>query len=131
MYDFITLLREKDDFFASSGASEEDIAFAEQQLNLKFSKDYRSYLKEFGAASADAHEYTGIKKSKRLNVVDVTIEEKRRNTLVPHGLYVVERLGIDGIVIWQSEDGTIYQTAWGEKPEAIFGSLADYVNSYE
>lgn len=131
MFDFINLLKEKEDFWASSGVSEADIDFAEQQLNLRFSKDFRSYLKELGVASADAHEYTGIIKSKRLNVVDVTIEEKNRNPLIPNGLYVIERLGIDGIIIWQSRDGTIYQSVWGEKPKAIFGSLSDYVKSYE
>lgn len=131
MYNFTDLLKVKDDFFASSGVSEEDIDFAERKLNLKFSKDYRSYLREFGVASADAHEFTGIVKSKRLNVVDVTVEERNRNCLVPNELYVIERLGIDGIVIWQSENGEIYQTVWGEKPKVIFHSLVDYMKSYD
>ena len=80
-------------------------------MSLSFSKDYKLYLSRCGFATYEGHELTGICKAKRLNVVDVTINERTISPNIPENWYVIEQLNIDGIVIWQSGTGDIYQTS--------------------
>lgn len=126
MADIVKLMQKQPDFYAMKGASEEEIRMAEQALELCFAADYRKYIAAYGVASFAGHELTGICKSKRLSVIDVTIEE-RDNTLVPTDWYVLEQANIDGIVIWQDSTGAVYQTAPNAKAEKICGSLAEYI----
>ena len=126
MADIVKLLQKQSDFYAMKGVSEEDIRAAEQELGLRFATDYRKYVAAYGVASYAGHELTGICKSRRLNVADVTAEE-RNSTDVPADWYVLEQANIDGIVIWQATNGTIYQTAPNAKAKRICGSMAEYV----
>lgn len=87
------------------------------------------YLKDIGLACFDGHELTGICKSARLNVVDVTLLQRQRVSDA-YSWYVVEETGIDGRVIWQTPTGDIYQTAPGTKTRKVFGSLAEYIIGY-
>ena len=106
--DIIKLMQKQPDFYAMKGASEDDIKMAEQTLGLHFAADYRKYIAAFGVASFAGHELTGACKSKRLSVVDVTIEE-RGNITVPANWYVLEQANIDPdtrvYLSWGSEEG--------------------------
>ena len=124
--DIIKLMQKQPDFYAMKGASEDDIKMAEQALGLHFAADYRKYIAAFGVASFAGHELTGACKSKRLSVVDVTIEE-RGNITVPANWYVLEQANIDSIVVWQNSNGTVYQTAPNTKAKKLCGSLAEYI----
>lgn len=126
MADIVKLIQKQPDFYAMTGASKEEIKMAEQALELCFATEYRKYIAAFGVSSFAGHELTGICKSKRLSVVDVTIEE-RNNVAVPSDWYVLEQANIDGIVIWQVSDGTVYQTAPNAKAKKLCGSLAEYI----
>ena len=42
--------------------------------------------------------------------------------------YVVEEANIDGIVIWQDSDGTVYQTMPNSECKAIANSLMEYIS---
>lgn len=42
-------------------------------------------------------------------------------------MYVIENTGIDVIIIWQDENGSIYKTNYDSKPKKIAASLADYI----
>ena len=59
---------------------------------------------------------------------DVTKEEREKMPDVPQSWYVIEQAHIDGIVIWQSGDGDIYQTIPGYNPQKIADSLAEYID---
>ena len=111
-----------------SPVSEEQIKDAEKKLNLKFSLEYRSYVSEFGVASADGYELTGICNSPRLNVVDVTISERENNPDVPKDWYVLEQANIDGIVIWQNQKGEVYQTQPCRENKMIANSIVEYIS---
>lgn len=76
------------------------------------------------------HELTGVCDIPRLNVVNVTVEAREYNPLVPLEWYVVEEAHIDGIMIWQSQTGEIYQSQPGVTPEKIADSLADYLDRF-
>lgn len=127
MTDIVKLIQIKPDLYVMQGASDEEINQAALLLNLSFASDYRKYVATFGAASFDGHELTGICKSKRLNVVDVTIKERSR-TDVPEDWYVLEQANFDGIVIWQNSSGDVYQTAPNAKAKKLCGSIAEYIN---
>jgi hypothetical protein len=128
MSNIITTIKALPDLLSLIPASEVEISDAEIQLCLRFSDEYKAYLAEFGAILADGVELTGIAKSKRRHVVDVTKREKELNTKIPHSLYVVEHTEIDGIVIWQDSQGTIYQSAMNSEPVKIAHSLTQYLS---
>lgn len=120
------VLQQKTGFCAYQGASTTQITQAEQVLVLTFAKDYTEMLAQFGIVSFGEHEFTGLCPFPRLNVVDVTREERSCNPTVPQNLYVIEQVNIDGIVIWQSETGTVYQSIPNGTICKIADSLSDY-----
>ena len=104
-----------------------EIKKAEKMLKVVFAREYVEYVHEYGFVTYHGHELTGLCQSKRLNVVNVTIEERENNPDVPHNLYVIEQTHIDDIVIWQDESGMIFQTARQGKPRKIEKSLKEYL----
>lgn len=128
MNSFVKALKRFDDFFCADGVDARTIKDTENKLGVHFSEEYKTYLAECGSASADGHEFTGIIDSPRLNVVDVTQMARKRFSSVPSDLYVVEEIMIDGITIWQSENGTVYQSVDGQELKIICKSLLDYLS---
>lgn len=126
----IDIIAEKENVFSMKGVSDELINQAEQELGLIFNKEYKSYLSVYGLVSYGSHELTGICPFPRLNVVSVTIEEREYNPLTPKDYYVIEQLNIDGMVIWQSSEGKIYQTTPNSEPVKIADSLSEYIQSF-
>ena len=126
---FVDVLRNAEGFASLKGADETRIKSAEAALGLRFSDEYRAYLKAFGVASAGSHEFTGICDSARLNVVDVSRDARKYFGDIPADWYVVEEANIDGIVIWQDDSGSVYESVPGKKPRKIFNSLQDYFSA--
>lgn len=110
-------------------AKDVDIKTIEYALSLKLSNEYKDYLKEFGAIIADGIELSGFCKSKSRNVVDLTKREWELHKDIPHEFYVVENLGIEGIVIWQNSEGKIFESAPNTEIRLIFNSLEEYIKS--
>ena len=108
-------------------ATKEQIANAEKSLGLSFAKEYKEYLAELGCASIYGHEFTGICKAARLDVVSVTTEQKNCFDDIPNDWYVIEETNIDGIVIWQNAKGDIFSKAPNAKAEKIATSFSEYV----
>ena len=123
----VSAMKTYQDLFTDDGVQQEIIYEAAQRLGLAFSKEYVEYLSEFGIAAVNGHELTGLGCPSRTNVIDVTMEERQYNS-VPTDWYVVEQANIDGIVIWQSGDGIIYQTMPNQKPIKLCESLAEYIS---
>jgi len=115
------------DYIGSNGRSEEEIEQAEMALRVSFAKDYRLYLEEIGLACFDGHELTGLTNTARLNVIDVTKEYREELGNMVSSWYVVEEVGLDGIVIWQSFDGAVYATIPNSKAIKIADSLFEYI----
>lgn len=128
MNDFIEKIKLLPNFISGSGIPKAQILEAENLLDLKFSDEYKHYLLNIGIASADGHEFTGITQIERLNVVSVTLEERKNNPKVPLNFYVIEQANIDGIVIWQSENGEIYQTMPNSEPIKRYDSFSEYID---
>lgn len=122
----LDVLRNAPDFIGGKGCGNVAISDAEQALGIRFAPDYRAYLQKIGLACFDGHELTGICKAFRLNVVDVTLDE-RKQCPDAAGWYVVEQANVDGIVICQAPSGEIYQTMPGVSARKIYNSLTEYV----
>lgn len=116
-----------DDAFTLVGATEEDIVDAEEFLGLSLAEDYKEYVSKYGILSFEEHEISGLCNHKRLDVRDLTEEERKVNDSISKDLYVIEQLDIDGIVIWQNEIGEIFQTMPGREAYKICDSLAEYL----
>lgn len=114
-------------FCCLSGVSEEQITCAEDILALRFADDYREYLRAFGVASGNGHEFTGICNSKRLNVVDVTLAERDNAVDIPQDWYVLEEADIDGIIIWQCSTGEVFQMQPNGEAVGIAASICEYL----
>ena len=127
MNDIINTLKKQKMFASYGSATKEQILLSESILSTVFSEDYKLYLEEFGCADYYGHELTGICDFERLNVVNVTIEERNLNPSVPDNWYVIEQANIDGIVIWQSSTGEIYLTVPNTEPKKICNSLGEYI----
>ena len=121
----------KSHFYCEKGASEEMIRQAEMSLGLRFADDYREYLKVFGSVSCGGHELTGFSEDNAIDVVNSTLQNLKNNPSIKQPLYVVEETHIDGIVIWQSEAGIIFQTEYKGEPEQVYKSLTEYVSTFE
>lgn len=126
MTKWLEMMSGKPDFYAETGVPATQIEQAETTLNLSFSPDYRECLREFGAISVGSHELTGFSSDNNLNVVEVTQRNRKRHD-VGKNLYVIEETHIDGIVVWQDADGSVYETTPGTRPEKIAGSLSEYI----
>lgn len=114
-------------FRAMGAVSQPKIDEAEEELSIRFADDYRQYLLAFGEVSYYGHELTGVCPYPRLSVVNVTNELRELFPDVPSDWYVIEETNIDGIVIWQSSDGAVYQAVPNMQPSKIAESLLDYI----
>lgn len=107
---------------------DEAVSEAEKKLNVRFAKEYRQYTKAFGAVSIGGSEYTGAVSDPNLDVVRVTESARQITPQAGEKWYVIEDPHIDGIIIWQDENGQIYKTAPGLEPQKIAESFAEYIN---
>lgn len=129
MTKIIQVINSLSDLLPLKPATTIQIADAELQLRVSFADEYKEYLASFGAIMADGIELSGIAKSEHRNVVSLTKKEWELNSKIPHTMYVVENTCVDGIIIWQDTDGSIYQSTPGAEAEQIAASLADYISN--
>lgn len=129
MANIIDVIKSMPDYIGANGRTDEEICQAERALGISFAKDYRKYLEEIGLACFDGRELTGLTEIARLDVVSVTTELREKFGKYVSSLYVVEEANIDGIVIWQDSDGTVYETTPNSKPKKIAKSLAEYISN--
>ena len=127
MNNICEVIENLEDFRKLSPASDEQIQSCEEQLGLKFAKEFKEYVKKYGAISAKGIELIGISASPRLNVVDVTIRERLINSSFPLDMYVVENTAIEGILILQNKNGETYEFQSSGKLKKLYNSLREYI----
>lgn len=128
MHNIFKLIEKTFKLYKTKGASDELIAEAERQLNIKFSNDYRQYLSLFGAISFGSTELTGLNVDGYANVVTATLKETQRNKSFPKGAIVLENTGMEGLLVLQDEGGTVYEWLNGIKG-TTFSGLSEYLES--
>lgn len=126
----VNKIKKLDGVFHLKGVSEKIIAEAEEELALKFSPEYREYVKEFGCISFGNHEFTGLGTSDRLSVVAITLLERRRSGKVTIGhMYVIETLNDGEVIILQNSEGQIFEMQAYNNIMKKFDTLTDYIES--
>ena len=115
------------DINQKGGASDEQIERAEKRLNLKFSKEYIEYVKEFGAIGFFETEWSGLNIDGYLNVVNMTEEERALNEFFPKKYFVIENIGVDRMLIISNEKGEIYTIQY-DKIKFLCDSLSEYLD---
>ena len=123
----LEIIKSLKDVRSLGGANETQILEAESLIGLEFSDEFKEYVKEYGAVFAHGLELLGVSRSKRLDAASVTLEERELNENFPNDMYVVENLGIDGILILQNEKGEVFEIFTNTKPKKIYNSLVDYL----
>ena len=131
MSTFVEMLKNNPDTLFGKGSTSEEITNAENALQLSFAPEYKDYLSTLTLVAFEGRELTGLCKSKRLNVVDVTLAQRKLIPDMPSDLYVVEETNIDGIVIWQNQAGKVFQTAPNACTMNVADSLAEYYSPLE
>ncbi|NFT91106.1 SMI1/KNR4 family protein [Clostridium botulinum] len=128
MENIIKVIKQLDNLRYLNGASEDEIKNAQQKLNLLFASDYKNYLEIYGAIIAKGVELTGLNVSSRINVVEVTLNERKNNN-IPNNMYVIENIAIEGIIILQNEKAEIFELRENGKLNMIYNNLKEYIIS--
>ena len=129
MTDIIKVINSKNGVIHGKETNENEIKQAELELGLRFADDYRNYIKQFGCMVIGSREFTGISLQENYNVVSTTKAQRNYNKNIPENSYVIEQLNIDGIIIWQSSNGEVFQTSPNTAPMKIADSLVEYIQS--
>jgi len=127
---FDEVLQTKEDVFFLDGVSKEQIESAEQSLSLSFSEDYKECLEKYLLLTYDGHELTGICDSPRLSVVETTKREKEDNEFISDDMYLIEKVGVENMTIWQNSNGEIFEVEYKCEPRKICESLLEYIDRY-
>lgn len=116
-----------DKLYHGKGCTDEQIQNAEQDLGIQFPNDYRNYVKEYGAISFWGTEWTGLNVNGAINVVNATKQEKKLNPHFPANCFVLENLGIDGVITIMDQEGQIFELQYAKKT-LLCRSLSEYLD---
>lgn len=108
------------------GCSQQQLEQAQKELGINFPREYIEYVTTFGAVCFFATEWTGLNVSGHLDVVHVTKQERSLDNAFPRDCFVVENIGIDGLLTVMDECGKVYSYQHGKK-SLLCDSLADYL----
>lgn len=112
----------------TGGVSSEDISDAETLLNLTFAEDYKLYLSKFGQVEAEGIELSGLS-NKRLTSVVILTQNERKMLAIPPKHYVIENIGIDGLIYSQDATGAVYQLLPNRPIVKVADNLLQYIES--
>lgn len=109
------------------GCVTSQIKEAQKSLDLEFPAEYVEYVKTFGAVSFYGTEWTGLNISGNLNVVTATEQERHLDRDFPNDCFVVENIGIDGVLTLMGQNGKIYSYQRGKR-SLLCDTLCDYLD---
>lgn len=112
----------------TGGVTEDKIQDAESILNLSFAEDFKAYLSEFGQISANGIELTGLSDRRFTSVVNLT-QNERKLLSIPTNHYVIENIGVDGLIYTQDNTGAVYQLLPNRPITKIADNLELYIKS--
>ena len=124
-------IREIEKLYHAQGCDESQIKKAEKDLNMEFPNEYKEYLKEYGAISFFGTEWTGLNVEDYIDVVRVTVKERELNKNFPLKYFVLENLGIDGLLTIVSENGKVFSWNPDGKINLIAENLVYYLKECE
>lgn len=127
MSEIISKINALEKVFHAKGCSDEQVKDAERKLGFALPREYVLYVKEFGAISFFATEWTGLNVGSRINVVDATMLERELNADFPKDCFVLENQAIDGIVTVSNSDGKVFTVQY-KKIVPLCDSISEYLD---
>ncbi len=115
-----------ENLFHAKGCSNKQIKEAESALGFSFPEEYVSYVKEYGAISFFATEWTGLNVGGQINVVNATKQERDLNPDFPSNCFVLENQGIDGIVTVANSKGEVFLVQY-DNIKPLCSSISEYL----
>ena len=112
--------------YHTKGCKTSQIKDAQKMLGITFPEEYVDYVKEYGAISFYGTEWMGLNVDGYLNVIEATMQERKINNYFPTDCFVIENLGIDGIITIADEKGVVYSLQYSKK-EKICNSITEYL----
>lgn len=113
--------------FHGKGCSEDQIKEAEKELGFLLPEEYVIYVKEFGAISFFATEWTGLNVGGRINVVGATKQERELNSDFPSDCFVLENQAIDGMITAANSEGKVFTVQY-DKIVPLCDTISDYLD---
>lgn len=126
----IETLQKIQKFRFTGPVSKEEIDAAESRLSLKFAEEYVAILRNYGSILLKGEEFFGIDDNS-YDLVQATLEAHSENPKFPSNVYVIENMGIDGILLVQNNRGEIFTYQSGQSLKKVYDSLNDYILSLE
>ena len=126
MSELINFLK-KNCFHGIGTCTNEVIQDAEKRLDISFPEEYKDFLRYFKAGSFMGMELMGVDTMAYLDTVSNTISERENNDRFPKDCFVLENLGIEGMLTIVDEAGKVYSYCNG-KTEKLADSLVGYLN---
>lgn len=127
MSNIVEKIRKIDGLYHAKGCSLQQVNEAQSKLNITFPEEYIDYVREFGVVSFYGTEWTGLNVEGDLNVVEVTEQERSLNDRFPKECFVLENLGIDGVLIICNEKGQVFSIHFNEVKK-ICNSVSEYLD---
>ena len=127
MNGIVDAIRSFEGLLSLGAVSADDIRSAETELSVSFAPEYKEYTTAYGAVSFNGKEFTGAVQPLHLSVVAATRSARSITPAAGPEWYVVMDPHIDGIIIWQDPEGTIYQTEPGKDPVKVAENLESYM----
>lgn len=126
MSDILEKIKEIPKLYHAIGCSEEQLAEAERALGVVFPSEFRECVREYGAISFYGTEWTGLGVEGYLNVVEATRQERELNPAFPADCFVLENLGMEGVIVAADKDGQVWEIQ-GERKRLLCQSLGEYL----
>lgn len=127
MSKLVTKLKNVPNLFHLKGCLTSQVSNAQKSLNVLFPEEYIDYVKTFGAVSFYGTEWTGLNIDGSLNVVTATKQERQLDHKFPLDCFVLENIGIDGMLTIMNQNGQIYSYQQGQK-RLLCKSLCEYLD---
>lgn len=105
--------------------SSELILNAENELGLKFAKEYKEVLRNYGSLCIKGEEFLGID-SNNYDIVKATKDARMNNNNFPLDAYVIEDTAIEGILIVQKNTCELFTY----QPNGQLQHLSDTLDEY-
>ena len=127
MKGLVEKIKKIDKLYHATGCTTSQLKEAQKELGLVFPEEFIDYVKAYGAISFYGTEWTGLNLDDYLNVVEVTKQERKFNSMFPAGCFVLENQAIDGLITAVDEQGRVFSIQY-EKKAPLCNSLSEYLD---
>lgn len=113
--------------YVGTGCTLQQLIDAQKELGVGFPKEFVDYVLNYGDISFYSTELTGLNLIGESNVVTATQLEREVNKSFPVDYFVIENLGMDGLIAASNQKGEVYAVQ-GEYITKLCNSLSEYLD---